>query len=88
MSGHKKPSSKILKVNKPTDRLDPMELPPLCQHIVEGNGKLSSSDIDQLFRLLVRTPLSYEQLLVIVVDVLDECGGRVWWLRVRFVWVG
>ena len=56
--------------------------PSLCQHLVEGNRQLRSSDIDRLFKLLIETPLSTldddippEQLPVIVIDALDECGG-------------
>ena len=58
------------------------QYPILHQHVVEGNRKLSSSNIDRLFKLFVETPLSllnddipHEQLPVIVIDALDECGG-------------
>ena len=58
------------------------QYPPLHQHLIEGNRKLRSSDIDRLFKLLVETPLStldddipHEKLRVIVIDALDECGG-------------
>jgi len=57
------------------------QYPSLHQHLVEGNRKLRSSDIDYLFKLLIETPLStldddipYEELPVIVIDALDECG--------------
>jgi len=59
-----------------------IQYPCLRQHLVEGNKKLSTSDIDRLFELFVEMPLStldddiaHEQLPVIVIDALDECGG-------------
>jgi len=52
------------------------------QHLAKGIEGHISSDIDRLFKLLIETRLStldhdilYEQLPVIVVDALDECGG-------------
>jgi len=56
--------------------------PSLRQHIAQGNQAHSSSDIDRLFKLLIEVPLSAlddaiprEELPVIVIDALDECGG-------------
>jgi len=56
--------------------------PTLRQHLAKGIEGHISSDIDRLFKLLIETPLSaldhdilHEQLPVIVVDALDECGG-------------
>ena len=56
--------------------------PSLRQHLVKGIEGHISSDIDRLFKLLIEMPLStldhdipHEQLPVIVVDALDECGG-------------
>ena len=56
--------------------------PSLRQHLVKGIEGHISSDIDRLFKLLIETPLStldhdilHEQLPVIVIDALDECGG-------------
>ena len=55
--------------------------PPLRQQLVQGNRELSSSNIDRLFEMLIEGPLStldhdpHEELPVIVVDALDECGG-------------
>ena len=57
--------------------------PPLRQRLTQGNAELSSSNIDHLFEMLIEKPLStltldhdqLEQLPVIVVDALDECGG-------------
>jgi len=56
--------------------------PSLRQHLAKGIEGHISSDIDRLFKLLIETPLStlghdipHEQLPVIVVDALDECGG-------------
>jgi len=53
--------------------------PSLRQHLARGH---SSSDIDQLFKSLIEGPLSAlvdtiprEELPVIVIDALDECGG-------------
>jgi len=54
----------------------------LRQHLAQGNQGRSSSDIDRLFKLLIEEPLStlvdaipWEELPVIVIDALDECGG-------------
>jgi len=55
--------------------------PSLRQHLAQGNAKLSSSNIDSLFETLIQQPLStldgisHEELPVIVIDALDECGG-------------
>jgi len=56
--------------------------PSLRQHLAKGIEGHISLDIDRLFKLLIETPLStldhdipHEQLPVIVVDALDECGG-------------
>jgi len=56
--------------------------PLLRQHLAQGNQGYSSSDIDQLFKSLIEGPLSVlvdafprEELPVIVIDALDECGG-------------
>ena len=56
--------------------------PSLRQHLAQGNQGRSSSDIDRLFRLLIEEPLStlvdaipWEELPVIVINALDECGG-------------
>ena len=56
--------------------------PSLRQHLTQGNQGHSLSDIDQLFKLLIEGPLStlvdatpHEELPVIVIDALDECGG-------------
>jgi len=56
--------------------------PALRQHLAKGIEGHISSDIDRLFTLLIETPLSaldhdilHEQLPVVVVDALDECGG-------------
>ena len=55
--------------------------PSVCRHILEDNKKPVSSDIDHLFKLLIERPLSTlgnvprEELPVIVIDALDECGG-------------
>ena len=57
------------------------QYPSLRQHLVEGSRGHNSSDIDHLFKSLIETPLSaldnvpHEELPVIVVDALDECGG-------------
>jgi len=57
------------------------QYPSLCQHLVRGSRGHSSSDIDRLFKSLIETPLitlddvSREELPVIVIDALDECGG-------------
>ena len=51
------------------------------RHILEDNKKHISYDIDHLFKLLIERPLSTlgnvprEELPVIVIDALDECGG-------------
>ena len=53
----------------------------LCQQLAQGNRELSSSNIDCLFKTLIKEPLStlhdisYEGHPVIVIDTLDECGG-------------
>jgi len=56
--------------------------PSLWQHLTQGNQGHSLSDIDRLFKLLIEGPLStlvdatpHEELPVIVIDALDECGG-------------
>jgi len=55
--------------------------PSLRKHLIQGSRELISSDMDQLFKLLIETPLSMlknvplEELPVIVIDALDECGG-------------
>jgi len=56
--------------------------PSLRQHLAQGDLGHSSSDIDRLFKLLIEEPLSvltdaipHEELPVIVIDALDECGG-------------
>ena len=56
--------------------------PSLRQHIAQGNQGYNSSDIDRLFKSLIEVPLSTlgeailrEELPVIVIDALDECGG-------------
>ena len=55
--------------------------PPLRQQLAQGNTKLSSSNIDHLFKALIEEPISmledvsHEELPVIVIDALDECGG-------------
>jgi len=56
--------------------------PSLRQHIAQGNQGHRSSDIDRLFKSLIERPLSAlvdtiprEELPVIVIDALDECGG-------------
>ena len=56
--------------------------PSLRQHLTEGTQGHRSSDIDRLFKLLIEEPLSVlvdaiprEELPVIVIDALDECGG-------------
>jgi len=56
--------------------------PSLRQHLVQGIQGHNSSDIDRLFKLLIEVPLSalvdvipHEELPVIVIDALDECGG-------------
>jgi len=55
--------------------------PSLRQHLAKGIGGHISSDIDRLFKSLIETPLITlddvlrEELPVIVIDALDECGG-------------
>jgi len=56
--------------------------PSLRPHLAQGNQGHSSSDIDRLFKLLIEEPLSVldddvprEELPVILIDALDECGG-------------
>jgi len=55
--------------------------PSVCRHILEDNQKPISSDIDRTFEWLIERPLSTlgdvprEELPVIVIDALDECGG-------------
>ena len=56
--------------------------PSLRQHIAQGSQGHNSSDIDRLFKSLIEVPLSVlddaiplEELPVIVIDALDECGG-------------
>jgi len=56
--------------------------PSLQQHITQGIQGHSSSDIDRTFKSLIEIPLSmvgdtipHEELPVIVIDALDECGG-------------
>jgi len=56
--------------------------PSLRQHLAQGVQGYNSSDIDRLFKLLIEVPLSTlvdaiprEELPVILIDVLDECGG-------------
>jgi len=56
--------------------------PFLRKHIAQGNQGHGSSDIDRLFKSLIEVPLSAlddviprEELPVIVIDALDECGG-------------
>jgi len=56
--------------------------PSLRQHLAKGIEGYISSDTDRLFKFLIETPLStldheipHDQLPVIVIDALDECGG-------------
>jgi len=56
--------------------------PSLRRHLAQGDLGHISSNIDRLFKLLVEEPLSAlvdtipcEELPVIVIDALDECGG-------------
>jgi len=55
--------------------------PSLCQHLAKGIEEHISLDIDRLFKLLSEEPLSalkdisHEELPVIMIDALDECGG-------------
>ena len=55
--------------------------PSIRQHLTQGNTRLTSSDVDCLFNILIKEPLStldgisHEELPAIVIDALDECGG-------------
>jgi len=55
--------------------------PSLREYLTQGSRKLISSDVDRIFKSLIETPLSMlknvplEELPVIVIDALDECGG-------------
>jgi len=55
--------------------------PSFRQQLDQGNRELSSSNIDRFFKTLIEKPSStldhdpHEELPVIVVDALDECGG-------------
>ena len=55
--------------------------PSLRQHLAKGIEGHISSDIDRLFKSLIETPLFTlddvlcEDLPIIVIDALDECGG-------------
>ena len=55
--------------------------PSFRRHLVKHHNEHSSSNIDRLFKKLIETPLSSlddvpcEELMVIVIDTLDECGG-------------
>jgi len=55
--------------------------PSFCQYLVKHNKQHSSSNIDCLFKYLIKTPLSIlgdvpcEELPVIMIDALDECDG-------------
>ena len=56
--------------------------PSLRPHLTQGIQGHRSSDIDRLFKSLIEEPLSMlgddvprEELPVIVIDALDECGG-------------
>jgi len=55
--------------------------PSFRQQLARGNTEFGSSSTDRLFETLIEKPLSalyhdpHEQLPVIVVDALDECGG-------------
>ena len=55
--------------------------PSIRQQLAQGNTELSSSNIDHLFKTLIEEPLSalkdisHEEIPVIVIDALDECGG-------------
>ena len=55
--------------------------PSFRQQLARGNTEFGSSSTDRLFETLIERPLSalyhdpHEQLPVIVVDALDECGG-------------
>ena len=56
--------------------------PSLWQHLSQGNQEYSLSNIDWLFKLLIKKPLftlvdavPWKELLVMMIDILDECGG-------------
>ena len=55
--------------------------PSFGQQLIKGNRAHNTSNIDRLFNPLIETPLSvlddvpFEELPVIVIDALDECGG-------------
>ena len=55
--------------------------PSFREYLTQGSRKLISSDVDRIFKSLIETPLSLlknvplEELPVIVIDALDECGG-------------
>ena len=55
--------------------------PSFGQQLIKGNRAHNTSNIDRLFNSLIETPLSVlddvplEELPVIVIDALDECGG-------------
>jgi len=55
--------------------------PSLRQQLAQGSTEVISSNIDHLFETLIEKPLStlydvsHEELPVIVIDALDECGG-------------
>ena len=55
--------------------------PCLRKQQAQGSRELVSSDVDRLLKSLIETPLSMlnnvtlEELPVIVIDALDECGG-------------
>jgi len=55
--------------------------PSFRWHLVKHHNEHSSSNIDHLFKNLIETPLSslddvpYKELLVIVINILDECSG-------------
>jgi len=57
------------------------QYPSFRRQLARGNTEFGSSNIDRLFETLIEKPLSalyhdpHEQLPVIVVDALDECGG-------------
>ena len=55
--------------------------PSFRQHLAKDNKRHNSSDINRLFKNLIEIPLSSlggvlrEELPVIIIDALDECGG-------------
>ena len=55
--------------------------PSIHHQLARDNKEISSSSIDHLFEMLIQKPLStlhgvsHEELPVIVIDALDECGG-------------